>query len=71
MSSPRAPVFSRFIVSGAILGALLGVLAAALSKPAPDYTRLAAYGYFGLIGAVLGGIAGAVVAVVLDRPSRR
>lgn len=71
MSSTRGPIFSRFIASGAILGAALGILASALSRPAPDYGRLAAYGYFALVGVVLGGLAGAVVAVVLDRPSRR
>lgn len=71
MSSTRGPVFSRFITSGAIVGAVLGILASALSKPAPDYGWFAAYGYLGLVGMVLGGLAGAVVAVVLDRPSRR
>ncbi len=71
MSSTRGPVFSRFITTGAVIGALLGCLASALSGAAPSYGTLAAYGYFALIGVVLGGVVGAVVAIVLDRPARR
>jgi hypothetical protein len=70
VSSVRGPVFSRFIATGAVVGALLGVLAAAMSKSAPAYGTLAAYGYFAIVGIVLGGVVGAVVAIALDRPTR-
>lgn len=67
----RSPVFSRFIVTGAVVGAVLALLAAALTRGAKDYGWLAPYGYFALGGAFLGGLVGGVVAVVVDGRSAR
>ncbi|MEO7071263.1 MAG: hypothetical protein ABI131_12315 [Nostocoides sp.] len=70
MSSTRGPVFSRFIATGGFVGAVLGALAAAFTRTAPDYGTFAAYGYFAIAGIVLGGLLGAVLAIALDRPTR-
>lgn len=72
VSAPRrAPVFRRFIVTGAVVGAVLGILTSMVTKGAPDYGTFAGVGYFGLIGAFLGALAGAIVAIVLDGRLRR
>lgn len=71
MPRRRTPLFSRFIGSGAVLGALIAILAAALSQRAGGYGALAAYGYFALVGVFLGALIGALVSVVLDSRSAR
>lgn len=71
MSDRRTPLFSRFIVTGAVVGALIGIVAALLSSGAGDYGTLAAYAYFALGGAFLAGLLAAVVAVVVDGRSAR
>ncbi len=77
MSSPRrSPSFLRFIVTGGVLGFVLGGVVAmsgwlegrSSSYPAGyTYSQTQAVGYLGLLGALLFGLAAAVLAVLLDR----
>jgi hypothetical protein len=74
----RRPRFLRFIVTGAVLGFVVG---AALSvfgwfedadpTIASNYAPTAGVGYLGILGAVLFGLLAAVVAVVVDRRADR
>lgn len=71
----RTPNFLRFIVTGAILGFAVGGFIAASGVFAKDtemsrrldYSASAGVGYLGLVGALLFGLAAAVLAVLLDR----
>ncbi|MEI2765241.1 MAG: hypothetical protein V9F82_06060 [Dermatophilaceae bacterium] len=68
MSRPRrSPRYSRFLVTGALLGFVAGALVAYLGHQVPNYGAGAQLGYFGGIGAGLGALAAGVVAALLDR----
>ena len=57
MSTSRpGPSFSRFIVTGAIIGFIAGGVASLTGDP-----------YLGIFGAAIGAMLAAVVAVLLDR----
>ena len=74
----RRPRFLPFIITGAVLGFVVG---AALSvfgwfedtdpTIASNYAPTAGAGYLGILGAVLFGLLAAVVAVVVDRRADR
>lgn len=78
----RAPKFSAFIVVGALVGIVLGVLATVLVRPEVDFVAdgtgfisfLDGAGairfVMGLAGGVLGGFVGGALAVAADRRSR-
>ena len=78
MTPARRPRFLPFILTGAVLGFLVG---AALSQfgwfedPDPllpsNYGPSAGVGYLGFLGALVLALAGAVVAVLLDRRADR
>lgn len=71
----RSPNFVRFILTGAVLGFAVGGFLAASNILAEDtefsrqfdYSTSAGVGYLGLLGALLFGLAAAVLAVLLDR----
>lgn len=76
MSPRRSPSFTRFIGTGAVLGFLLGGLisvthvfegGSADDRLRYHYTDTQAVLYVGLLGAVILGLAAAVLAVLLDR----
>jgi hypothetical protein len=68
VSSPRrAPNFARFLVTGAIIGFVVGSAAAFVGDPAPGYDEGAAVAYLGVFGAAIGAMVAGVVAVLLDR----
>jgi hypothetical protein len=70
VSTPRrAPNFARFLVTGAIIGFVVGSAAAFLGDPAPGYGEGAAVAYLGVFGAAIGAMLAGVVAVMLDRRS--
>ncbi len=75
-SRRRSPNFARFIITGALVGFVLGGLVAmthALEGNSPSYPAGYTYSeyqavmYLGLLGALLFGLAAAVLAVLLDR----
>lgn len=75
----RRPIFSRFIVVGAVLGFVVATGVALLLRPDPSAvssaSQTATYGlgrvmmFFGVLGGGLGALLGALVAVLLDRRS--
>ncbi|MBR7744699.1 hypothetical protein KC207_15485 [Phycicoccus sp. BSK3Z-2] len=79
MSSARRPRFLPFIVTGAVIGFLVGALLASggwFAEPEPStlqgtYGPSAAVGYLGLIGAGLFALLAALVALAVDWWSRR
>ena len=57
MSTSRpGPSFSRFIVTGAIIGFIAGGVASLTGAPAPGYGEGAAVAYLGIFGAAIGAI---------------
>ncbi len=79
MTPPRRPRFLRIIVTGAVLGFVLGA-GLAVSGRYEDtgsaltqgpYAPTAAIGYLGLLGACLFALGAAVVALALDKRADR
>lgn len=63
-----APRFGRFTVSGALLGLVIGALFVLLRQPEGLKISLtAAAGYLAVIAGLLGGLAGAGLALLADR----
>jgi len=63
----RTPSFRAFLATGALLGLLVGVFLSATGPVDARYDASAALGFLGLVFAGLGGLAGGVIAVLLDR----
>ena len=67
----RAPRYRVFVGTGALLGALAGIVASLLlGDPASLFSPGTVTGYLAAIGLLLGGLAGGAVAVLVDRPGR-
>jgi hypothetical protein len=67
----RAPRYRAFVGTGALLGALVGVLARLLlGDPGSVFSSGTTTGYLAAIGLLLGALLGGAVAVLADRPSR-
>ena len=78
MKPARHPRFLPFILTGAVLGfvvgsalALLGWFADPDPTVASNYAPSAGVGYLGVIGALLFGLLAALVAVLVDRRADR
>ena len=78
MTATRQPRFTRFMVTGGVVGVLLGLVTSLLTEPAEGYGTLAGAGYLALAGLFIGVVLGAAVAAVLvgrqpraPRPGRR
>ncbi len=71
MSAPRrrTPNFKRFLITGVLVGALLGAVVAVVGTPASGYDASTQLGYFAVMGAGLGALVAGLVAVLLDRRS--
>jgi uncharacterized membrane protein len=74
----RPPRFLPFILTGAVLGFLAGAVVSVggwLEDPDPtiasNYDTSAGIGYLGVLGAILGGLLAAVVAVLIDQRRNR
>lgn len=67
----RAPRYRVFVLLGALVGVVLGV-GVAVARSAGDglFSAGTVSAYLGGIGLLLGALAGAAVAVLLDRPAR-
>ena len=64
----RRPRFTSFLVTGGVVGLLIGVFLSLVGHPDTRYDSATALGFLGLICALLGVLAGGVIGVLLDRP---
>jgi uncharacterized protein involved in exopolysaccharide biosynthesis len=65
-----APKYGAFITTGVLAGLVAAVLVALLG-PRSQYSTSSAIGYLGSIFALLGGLAGAGLAVLIERRQNR
>ena len=63
----RSPRFTAFLLTGGVVGLLIGLFLSVNGRPDNRYDASAALGFLGLICAGLGVLAGGVIAVLLDR----
>ena len=67
----RAPRYRAFVLVGAVLGLLAGaVVAIVLGGGEAPFSPTTVTGYVGAIGLLVGGLLGAAVAVLVERPRR-
>ncbi|KRB47495.1 MULTISPECIES: hypothetical protein [unclassified Terrabacter] len=67
---PRIPNFKRFLITGAVLGFIVGAAVSILGDEVQGYTTTTGALYIGALGAFLGtGLAG-VLGILLDRSGR-
>ncbi|HZI98604.1 MAG TPA: hypothetical protein VFD41_13875 [Actinomycetales bacterium] len=66
----RAPRYVPFVASGALAGLAVAAVLAVVLPPAEGHDTGAVLGYLGLVLALVGGLVGAAVAVLLDRRAR-
>ena len=64
---PRRPNFAAFLISGGLVGLLIGFLVSVFGPADVRYDASAALGFLGLICAGLGVLVGGIIAVLLDR----
>lgn len=64
----RRPSLLRYLVTGAVIGAVLAVVVAALGRDVPYVNGLEEYLIFLLVGGGAGGGLGAIAYLVADRP---
>ena len=67
----RAPRYSVFVATGAVLGLLIALVSGGTGPVDPQTGRAKLIGYLAMTLVLLGGLAGATVAVALERFSRR
>ncbi|MHB1473036.1 MAG: hypothetical protein ACYCV4_05305 [Dermatophilaceae bacterium] len=63
----RTPRFTAFLVTGGVVGLLIGFLLSVVGHPDTRYDAAAALGFLGLVCAGLGMLVGGIIAVLLDR----
>ncbi len=67
----RAPRYRAFVLAGAILGLVAGaVTSIVLGGGDAPFSPTTVTGYVGAIGLLVGGLVGAAVAVLVERPRR-
>ena len=67
-AAPRRPNYGRFLGTGALLGLFAAFVVARLAPASPTYQWTDALLYLGLLGILLGGLAGGAVALLFERP---
>jgi hypothetical protein len=67
----RAPKYRSFVLAGAVVGVLAGVITTAvLGAGDSRFSPSTLTGYLAAIGLLIGGLLGAAVAVLVERPRR-
>ena len=64
---PRTPNYLRFIVTGAILGFVVGAVFSLVGEGAPDYSSGSQIAFFGVMFAGIGALLAGLLAVLLER----
>jgi hypothetical protein len=64
---PRTPNYLRFIVSGAIIGFIVGAVFSLSGEGAVNYSTGSELGYFGVMFGGLGALLAGLLAVLLER----
>jgi hypothetical protein len=67
----RAPRFSAFVATGAVLGLVVTLVVTSLFETDPAVGFAASAGYFALFGVPIGAVVGALVAILVDRRASR
>jgi hypothetical protein len=62
----RTPSFKFFLVTGAVLGFVVGAVVAITGPDASNYSSGTAIGYLGVLGAVIGLALGGGIALLVD-----
>jgi hypothetical protein len=62
----RRPNFAAFLISGGLIGLLVGFLVSVVGPAAVGYDASAMLGFLGLIFAGLGALVAGIIAVLLD-----
>jgi len=65
----RRPNFVAFLITGALVGLLVGLAQGVFGPEDPRYDASAALGFLGLIFAALGALIAGIIAVLLDKRS--
>lgn len=65
----RRPNFAAFLISGALIGLLIGFVVSVFGPAAVGYDASATLGFLGLIFAGLGALVAGIIAVLLDTRS--
>jgi hypothetical protein len=63
----RAPRYSAFLLTGGVIGVVAAVIVGLAGSGDPGSSRGPLIGYLAVLLGLLGGLAGGVVALVLDR----
>ena len=64
---PRTPNYLRFIVTGAILGFVVGAVVSLVGEAAPNYSSGSQIAFFGVMFAGIGALLAGLLAVLLER----
>ena len=67
---PRIPNFKRLLISGAVIGIIVGVVVSLLGDSAGGYSETTAAMYLGALGAVVGLALAGLLGILLDRSGR-
>jgi cation transporter-like permease len=67
----RSPKYAAFIVTGALIGLLVAIVAGGTGAVDPQFSRAKLIGYLAMALVLVGGLLGAGVAVALERFSTR
>ncbi|MEW1952728.1 hypothetical protein [Terrabacter sp. NPDC080008] len=69
-NQPRVPNFKRFLVTGAVVGFVIGAVISIMGDEVQGYSTTSGALYIGAFGAFIGtGLAG-IVGILLDRSGR-
>lgn len=66
----RAPRYRAFVLTGALVGIVLAILLTALFPDSGRFSTGSVMGYLAVALALIGGLLGAAVAVLIERPGR-
>jgi hypothetical protein len=67
----RSPKYAAFVVTGALVGLLVAIVAGGTGPVDPQFSRAKLIGYLAMALVLLGGLLGGAVAVALERFSAR